>query len=319
LRQMRILLAAAITATMVLTSSSTRGGVTAVDIPTLGVNGDLNGMQIFPPDNPWNTPVDKQPVDPMSSAIIAKIGPDKPLIPEFGASRHGGPHGFPYVVVGIAQRRIPTYFDNDVQSDTGSYPIPNDAPVEIQERKNARRMILLSREERRLYEISYAYSESNGWKGNVGAIFDLMSNQLRPDGWASADDAGLPIFPGLVRFDEVHHGAIDHALRFTVSSTRAAYVPPARHWTSRKKDKDLPPMGMRVRLKAGFDISKFPPEARVILKALKTYGMMVGDNGDDWGLSGTADSRWNDMALSTLSQVKGSDFEVVETKGMVAK
>ena len=302
-----------------LAATSTQAGVTAVDVPDLGVNASMNGLQVFPADNPWNTPVDKSAVDPMSDAIIARIGKDKALAPEFGARRDGGPSGFPYLVVGSSTATVPTLFDDKDHSDQGPYPLPPGTPVELRGGKNRRRVIVVSRDERRIYELVQAYREGNGWHANNGAIFDMMSNELRPEGWVSADAAGLPVFPGLVRFDEVSKGAIKHALRFEVGSTRKAFVPPARHWVGRRKDKDLPPMGMRVRLKASFDISKFPPEARVILKALKTYGMIVADTGQDWGLSGTADSRWNDTALSTLGQVKGSDFEVVEMSGLVVK
>jgi len=255
----------------------------------------------------------------MSDAIIKRIGADKPLTPEFGANRHGGPFGMPYVVVDDNQVRMPMVFDDVDHSDGGSYPIPVGAPIEINDDTNRRRVIIIDRGERCLYELTDAYRETNGWSGGIGAKFDLMSNEGRPDGWPSADAAGLPIFPGLVRYDEVHRRSIDHALRFTVPQSRLAYLPPARHSGGRKKDKDLPPMGMRVRLKADFDISKFPPESRVILAALKKYGMIVADEGDAWGLSGTADSRWDDMDLGALSQVTGSDFEVVEMQGMVVK
>lgn len=316
---MKTLAAAGALAAVLMASTGSRAGVISVDVPTLGVNGNINGFAIFPPDNPWNTPVDKEPVDPMSDAIIARIGADKPLIPEFGSNRHGAPFGIPYVVVDQTQLRIPTAFDNVDQSDGGQYPIPIDAPIETTDGKSRRRLIVLALDEHKLYEVSEAYREMEGWHGQTGAIFDLTSNELRPAGWESADEAGLPIFPGLARYDDDHHNDIDHALRFTVGLTRAAYMPPARHFVGRKKDEDLPPMGMRVRLKASVDISKFPPESRAILSALKKYGMILADTGDDWGLSGTADKRWDDQDLAALGQVKGSDFEVVEMQGLVEK
>lgn len=291
-----------------------------MDVPALGVNGDLNGFPVLPHDNPWNTRVDKLPVDPQSDAIIRRMGADKPLVAGFGANLRGGPFGMPYIVVGLAQQRLQTVFDDSNHSDGGWYPVPLNAPIEIAAYgTGGRHVIVLDRDERRLYELSNAYRESDGWHADTGAIFDLTSDEPRPDGWPSADEAGLPIFPGLVRFDEVHRGRIDHALRFTADSTRKAYVFPARHCASHRKDKDLPPMGMRVRLKQDFDVSHFPPEARVILTALKKYGMILADNGAAWSVSGAADSRWDDVALATLQQVKGSDFEVVQMNGVVVK
>jgi hypothetical protein len=180
--------------------------------------------------------------------------------------------------------------------------------------------LVIDRDHWTLYELFAAYPVpgSNDWTAGSGAIFDLSSNALRPAGWTSADAAGLPIFPGLVRYDEaVEQGVILHALRFTVDTTRRAYVHPARHYASVDTGSNRPPMGMRVRLKAGFDISGFPPSARVILQALKTYGMMVADNGGDWFISGMPDPRWNDTELNTLKQVQGSNFEVVQMGAVV--
>jgi len=293
-------------------------GIPHNPIPDLGMDADMNGKLVFPADNPWNKPVDKLPVDPQSDAIIAKIGLDKPLHPDFGGIHHAGA-GMPYVVVRGGRVGIPDVFEDADHSDPGPYPVPLDCPIEGgQDGKGSRHIIVVDRDDWKLYEMSAAYRESDGWAAHAGAIFDLTSNEMRPEGWPSADAAGLPIFPGLVRYDEVfQHGHINHALRFTVRHTRHACIPPARHYTSHKNDKNLPPMGMRVRLKADFDISHFPAQARVILTALKKYGMIVADEGSDWYLSGTADPRWDDAALDTLEHVKGSDFEVVQMDGII--
>jgi hypothetical protein len=199
------------------------------------------------------------------------------------------------------------------ESDPGPYPIPSDAPIEGGPGSSGdRHVLLLDRDTWRLYELFAAYPEGDGWRAGSGAVFDLNANTLRPAGWTSADAAGLPILPGLVRYDEaVELGAIRHALRFTCRRTRRAYLAPARHYASSIRDPNVPPMGMRVRLKAGFDLSPFPPVVQVILEAMKTYGMFVADNGSDWYVSGAPDPRWDDAALATLRRVPGRNFEVV--------
>ena len=276
-------------------------------------NGSLAGRRPFPADNPWNTPIDQLPVDPNSDAIIASIGGSTGLHPDFGANWQGGPFGIPYILIGGDVGRVPVAFDYDDESDPGPYPIPSNAPVEGGLGSSGDRHILVVDQDNwMLYELFAAYPNGSGWDAGSGAIFDLSTNALRPAGWTSADAAGLPIFPGLVRYDEVvEQGEILHALRFTVSRSRRAYVHPARHFASSYSDPDLPPMGMRVRLKAGFDISSFPPNVRVILQALKTYGMIVADNGSNWYISGAPDARWDDDELRTLGDVTGSDFELV--------
>jgi hypothetical protein len=289
--------------------------VTEPELPDLGANASLNGWRPFPADNPWNTRIDTAQVDPNSDALIASIGLGKGLHPDFGANWDGGPFGIPYVVVAGSTPRVPVSFDYADESDPGPYPIPPDAPIEGgPESDGDRHVLVIDRDNWMLYELFYAFPLDGGssWSAGSGAIFDLSSNELRPAGWTSADAAGLPIFPGLARYDEVVEGGeIRHALRFTVSQTRRAYVYPARHWASADTSSDLPPMGMRVRLKAEFDISGFPPSARVVLQALKTYGMIVADNGGDWFISGAPDARWNDDELNTLKTVLGSNFEVV--------
>lgn len=290
--------------------------------PDLGPNADLRGRRPFPADNPWNQPVDRAPVDPNSDALIRSIGLDKPLHPDFGTLYAGAPSGIPYVVVSGTQRKVPVAFQYGGESDPGPYPIPPDAPIEGGSNATGdRHVLVIDRDHWKLYELFGARPAPNGaWRAGSGAVFDLASNALRPAGWTSADAAGLPIFPGLVRYDEVMgRGAIHHALRFTVLRSRRGYVFPARHFASRRTSPDLPPMGMRVRLKAGYDISRFPRPARVILQALKTYGMFVADNGSDWFLSGAPDPRWSDEELAALKRVHGRDFEVVKMGAVVTR
>ena len=284
----------------------------------LGLNATLVPRRLFPADNPWNQRVDDAPVDPRSAEIIAFIGNDQGLHPDFGANWNGGPFGIPYVVVPGNQPRVPVTFDYDDESDPGPYPVPPNPPIEGGPNSSGDRHILIVDSDNwKLYELFAAYPEGSGWRAGSGAIFDLSSNQLRPAGWTSADAAGLPILAGLVRWDEVESGEITHALRFTVRRTRRAYVHPARHWASSDTSSFLPPMGMRVRLKASYDISGFPPRAQVVLRALKHYGMIVADNGSDWFLSGTADARWNDEEINFLKAVRGRDFEVVRMTGII--
>jgi hypothetical protein len=282
------------------------------------VNADLVPRRLFPADNPWNQPVDTAQVDPNSAAIINLIGATKAFHPDFGANWNGGPFGIPYVVVSGTQARVPVTFDYDDESDPGPYPIPPNPPIEGGPSSTGDRHILIvDRDNWKLYELFAAYPQGNGWRAGSGAIFDLNSNALRPAGWTSADAAGLPILPGLVRYDEVAAGAITHALRFTVSRSRRGYLHPARHWASSDTSSLRPPMGMRVRLKASFNVASYPPSARVILQALKKYGMIVADNGSDWYVTGVADARWNDGEINSLKALRGSDFEVVRMVGVV--
>jgi hypothetical protein len=287
----------------------------------LGPGASLAGRRPFPADNPWNQDISTAPVDPNSNALIASIGTGTGLHPDFGTVWNGAPIGIPYVVVSGTQGRVPVSFDYADESDPGPYPIPSNAPIEGGANSSGDRHILIvDRDNWKLYELFAAYPRGNGWRAGSGAIFDLNSNQLRPAGWTSADAAGLPIFAGLVRYDEVvEQRAIRHALRFTVARTRRAYVAPARHLASSLSDPNLPPMGMRVRLKAGFDISSFPANVQVILTAMKRYGMFVADNGSNWYVSGAPDSRWNDEELANLRRVRGSDFEVVQMGTIVTQ
>lgn len=291
----------------------------------LGVDKSLQGRQVFPPGDPWNTDISHEPVDPNSAALIASIGLRKPLHPDFGTTYGGVPNGIAYIVVGKDQPRVPIKPDYKGESDAGPFPIPPDAPIEGGSKSTGdRHVLVIDRDNWMLYELFSAYPQNNGkwWKVGSAAKWDLskLSYGQRPLGWTSADAAGLPIFPGLVRYDEVvEQKAIRHALRFTIVRSRHAYVAPATHFASNKYDPNLPPMGMRVRLKPDFDISGFPPNCRVILKALKQYGMIVADNGGDWFLSGAPDPRWNDDELHTLTRVKGVDFEVVKMGPMTTR
>ena len=292
--------------------------------PDLGPGASLHGKQLFPPDNPWNEDISNSQVDPNSDNLIAGIGLNTNLHPDFGTVWNGAPNGIPYIVVSGSQPKVPlnwtAYGD---ESDPGPYPIPADAPIEGGPNSTGdRHVLVIDRDNWMLYELGYAFPINNGasWNANCGAIFDLNSNALRPAGWTSADAAGLPIFPGLVRYDEVfEQQEIKHAIRFTASITRRAYVSPARHWASSNTSVNRPPMGMKVRLKASFNISGFTPAMQVILRAMKKYGMILADNGSNWYFSGAPDMRWSDDELNQLKTLKGSDFEVVKMGTIVTQ
>ena len=289
----------------------------------LGPGAALGDLRVFPADNPWNRDVARDPVDPLSTAILRRVGLDKPLHPDFGTVYQGQPNGIPYVVVAGNQPRVPVRFQYAGESDRGPYPVPLDAPIEGGPTGDGdRHVLVVDRDHRKLYELFKARPEPGrrGWSAGSGAVFDLDSNALRPAGWTSADAAGLPIFPGLVRYEEVVvKGAVGHAFRFTVVRSRHGYVHPARHFASSHRETDLPPMGMRVRLKASYDLKAFPPQARVILEALKSHGMLLADNGGDWFLSGAPDPRWDDDDLATLKRVKVRDFEVVHMGAVITR
>jgi hypothetical protein len=287
----------------------------------LGAGASFGGKRMFPDDNPWNQDISKEPVDPNSDRLIASIGLKKPLHPDFGTVYEGAPNGIPYVIVSGKQARVPIELQYKDESDQGPYPIPKDAPIEGGPKsKGDRHILVVDRDNWKLYELFSAYPKEGGWKAGSGAIFDLNSNKLRPAGWTSADAAGLPVLPGLVRYDEVmEQMAIRHALRFTVVKSRHGYVSPATHFASRNTSTNLPPMGMRVRLRADYNIAKFPREVQVILTCLKKYGMMVADNGGDWYVSGAPDKRWDDDALHTLKKIKGEAFEVVKMGEVVTR
>ncbi|HWH93720.1 MAG TPA: hypothetical protein VNT03_07660 [Baekduia sp.] len=280
----------------------------ALAVPAVALATTVAGCPIFPAANPWNQDVSRAPVDPRSAAYVRSIGLDGHLHPDF-ASRT---YGIPYKIVPKAQKRVPIRFtDYGDESDKGPYPIPSGAPVEG---GSDRHVIVLQRGSCQLYELFGARRAGAGWTAASGARFDLRRGRLRPKGWTSADAAGLPIFPGLARADEVvGRRAITHALRVTVQRTQKAYVSPARHYASSDADPALPPMGLRLRLKASFDLRPFHGQALVILTALKRYGLIVADNGSSWFVTGAPDRRWDDENLHTLGQVPGSAFEAVQS------
>lgn len=262
---------------------------------TTGPNADLGGILLMPVDNEWNRDVSQDEVDPLSDAIIASIGAETGLHEDFGIVWKGAPGGIPYNVVSGDQPKVPVSFHYAGESDPGPYPIPPDAWIEGgPDSDGDRHVLVLDKDNWKLYELFRAFPIDGGkaWKAGSGAIFDLKNPTPRPAGWTSADAAGLPILPGLARYDEVCGAKkLTHALRFTVRKSRRAYVPPATHFASPRKDENLPPMGMRVRLKADFNTSKFTGAARVILEGLKTHGMILADNGGDWFISGAPDER----------------------------
>jgi len=269
---------------------------------------------VFPSDNWWNLKVDTLPVASNSAAIINSIGPTVGLHADFGSGTwNGSPIGIPITVVPGTQAKSSVTFQYASESDAGPYPIPNNVAIEGGSDRHA---LIVDKDNCKLYELYALAKKGKKWTAGSGAIWSLTSNALRPLDWTSADAAGLPIVPGLARYSDVASGAIDHALRFTVSQTRRAYVYPARHYASSSTDPSLPPMGLRLRLKASYDISRFPPQARIVLQALKTYGMMVADNGSNWFISGEPNSMWNNDDLHTLGQVTGSNFEVVDTSSL---
>ena len=291
----------------------------------LGVGANTNGAVAFPADNAWNTDISGAPVDPNSANLIASIGLSTPLHADFGSGTYGGRIiGIPYVIVDSSQPPVAiTFTQYGDESDPGPYPVPPNTPIEGSKPsggpgKGDRHVLVIQKDANRLYEMYASVEQPNdSWKAGSGAIFHLDSDDVRPTaqpGWTSADAAGLPIFPGLARHEEASAGFIPHALRFTVAQSRAAYVLPANHFASSSNSRNLPPMGMRVRLKASYVIpANFSTETKAILQALKTYGMFVADNGSDWFISGAPDPGWNNTALhDELGQVTGADFEVVK-------
>jgi hypothetical protein len=275
----------------------------------------IGGCPVFPANNPWNQRVDRLPVHRNSDAIVRSIGLDETMHADFGSGLwEGGPIGIPFVTVARAQARVPVSFDYAEESDRGPYPIPPGAPIEGGRTADGdRHVIVVDRSRCRLYELFGAYPRDGGarWTAGSGAIWNLRSNRLRPRGWTSADAAGLPILPGLARYEEVKRGRIEHALRFTAQRTRRAFVYPARHFASDLTDPDLPAMGQRLRLRRDYAIARFPRQARVVLRALKRYGMILADNGSPWYVSGAPHPGWSNDQLHTLRRVPGSAFEVV--------
>ena len=269
------------------------------------------GCPIFPASNPINEEISNAPIDPRSASYIAAIGASAHVHPDFGADPH---YGMPYVVVGRHQPKVPIHFtEYGTESNPGPYPVPSDAPVEGDGEEGDRHVLVLQRGACRLYELYHAQRAGKGWSAGSGAVFNLRSNALRPEGWTSADAAGLPIFPLLARYPEVHAGQIDHALRVTVPETQRGYIHPATHFASSSGNPDLPPMGLRLRLRASFPLAGYHGQALVILRALKRYGLIVADNGSPWFISGAPSAGWNEEQLNELKNVPGSAFEAVQS------
>jgi hypothetical protein len=296
-RRMRRALPAAILAGLLLAA----GAVFGVGD---GAGPRLAGCPVFPASNAWNRDVSRDPVDPRSDAYVRAIGGGN-LHPDFASRRYG----IPITVVPRGQRRVPIRFTAyGDESDRGPYPVPPRARVEG---GSDRHVIVVQRGTCRLYELFGARRTARGWDAAAGATWSLRSNRLRPAGWTSADAAGLPILPGLARAAEARTGTVRHALRVTVPRSQRAYVAPARHLASSDRDPDLPPMGLRLRLKASFDLRPFRGQALAILRGLKRYGMIVADNGSGWFITGAPDRRWDDAQLEQLKRVPGTAFEAV--------
>ncbi len=298
-------------ATAIALSALALGGLAATAVTARAPSGPtIGGCPVFPSNNTWNRDVSRDAVDPRSSAYIASIDSHDNhfLHADFGG---GGAYGIPYGVVPRGQRRVPIHFTAyGGESDRGPYPIP---PSARGEQGSDRHVLIAQRGTCKLFELYNARRSGGGWDADSGAVFNLRSNRLRHEGWTSADAAGLPILAGLARYDEVRAGAIRHTLRFTVQRTQRGYIHPATHFASQDDDPTLPPMGLRLRLKGSYPVGAYHGQARVILTALKRYGMVVADNGSDWFLSGSSDRRWNDEDLNQLKRVPGGAFEVLRS------
>lgn len=293
------------------------GGAVAVQAASAHRLPKAPKCPILPHDNHFNKRVDKLPVASNSATMIASIGREDTVHADFGSGTYnGGPIGIPYTVVKRSQRKVPVSFE---ESDRGKYPIAPKAPIEGGPNADGdRHVLVVDRDRCRLYELYDAHPSSGGasWHAGSGAVFNLRSNKLRPSGWTSADAAGLPILPGLARYHEAKRGSINHALRFTARQTRRAFVYPARHFASSSDDPTLPPMGLRIRMKAATDRSGLGKQARIVARALKRYGALLADNGSPWYFSGAPDKRWNNDDLHTLGTLEGSDFEVVDASSL---
>ncbi|MEQ1907470.1 MAG: hypothetical protein ABMA15_01520 [Vicinamibacterales bacterium] len=279
----------------------------------------IGGCTVLPPENIWNTPVDTLPVRADSATLVNTIGAGRGFHADFGSGQwDGGDMGIAFVKVPGSQTKYPVTFLYAPESDPGPYAVPLNAPIEGGSGATGdRHAIAIDTTNCILYELYYAFPEANGWNAGSGAIFDLKSNALRPAGWTSGDAAGLPIVPGLITYDEVASGEIKHAIRFTVPQTRNAYVWPARHIASSLTGAQYPRMGERFRLKASFDVSSYPAEVQVILRAMKKYGILLADNGSAWYISGAPDERWNNDNLHTFGSLLGSNFEAIDATGLM--
>ena len=288
---------------------------TSVGVPPAGTVSSgitVSGCSIFPSNNAWNTDISGATVHSNSAAYIASIGASGKLHADFGGR---GEYGIPYVVVPSSQPQVPINFTAyGDESDPGPYPVPLTAPIEGGSGSDGdRHVLVLQQGACKLYELYRAFQVGAGWNADSGAVFDLNSNALRPDYWTSADAARLPVFPGLLRYEEIAAGEVTHAVRFTVQRTQKGFIHPATHFASSRTDTNLPPMGLRLRLKADFDTSRFTGQSKVILEGFKKYGIILADNGSNWYITGAADPRWNDDDLNQLKTVPGSAFEAVDT------
>ncbi|MGW3605122.1 hypothetical protein [Micromonospora sp. NPDC005161] len=294
-------------------SPSARTGIGARPRPP------ASACPVFPADNVWHADVSRLPVHSRSAAIVGSIGPAAAVHADFGAGTwQGAPIGIPVTVVGAGQRRVPVTFSYGDESDAGPYPIPPNAAIEGGPRGDGdRHVIVWDRDTCRVYELFDAHPAGEGWRAGSGAVFDLRSNRMRPAGWTSADAAGLSILAGLVRYDEVAAGRIDHAIRVTVPRTRSGWTWPASHSASVNKEPSLPQLGQRLRLKRSVDVSRLPRQARIVAEAMQRYGVIVADHGSAWFISGTPDRRWDNDALHTLGTLRGSDFEVVDASELM--
>jgi hypothetical protein len=301
------------------TTTTVRPTTTTARPTTTTTQPSTGPCPVFPADNPWNTDITNAALHPNSANYVASIGASTHLHPDFGTFWDGGPIGIPFVHVGAGQPKVPVSFYYASQSDPGPYPIPPDAPVEGGANSTGDRHVLVVDDAAcRLYEMFDSHKQTdNSWKAGSGAVFDLRSNALRSDYWTSADAAGLPIYAGLVRYDEVQAGAINHALRFTVAKTQKAFIHPATHYASDATDANLPPMGLRFRMKASYSCASLSHEAQVVCAALKRYGMFVADNGSNWYISGEHNPSWNDDALGDIKTIPGSAFEALNTGPIV--
>jgi hypothetical protein len=307
-------LAAAALASALLAAGGIGTGTTDAErarVSALAPPPRQDGCPILPANNPLNRDISHAPLDPRSASYIASIGVGGYLRADFSTSSS---YGIPYAVVGPAQPKVPiTFTEYGRESEPGPYPIPANAPVEGAGEPGDRHVLVLQRGSCKLYELFAAERRGRGWAAGSGAVFNLRSNALRPQGWTSADAAGLPIFPLLARYPEVRAGRIDHALRMTVTRTQRGFIAPATHFASESSDPTLPPMGLRLRLKASFSLSGFRGESLVVLRALKRYGLVVADNGSPWHVSGAPDARWSNEDLEQIKRVPGSAFEVVQS------
>jgi|GEM_PF-1078016 len=293
-----------------------QGQATAHALRTAAMVG---GCPLFPANNIWNQDISHLPVHPNSANYMASIGLNNHIQGDFGSGLWAGaPIGIPYSIVPGSQSAVPMSFSYASESDPGPYPYPPQAPIEGGPQSTGdRHVIVINSATCKLYETFASYPQPDGsWKAGSGAVWDLNSNALRPRSWTSADAAGLPIFAGLARYDEVASGAITHALRFTIDQTQQAYIWPARHFASSNTNPNVPPMGLRLRLKASFNVAAYPPQARIVLTALQHYGMILADNGTCCFIGGSPDARWNNNDVIQLKSVLLSNFEAVDESSL---